>query len=97
MPEWVCEGCYACAIAGTKSEQACQMVSLLVDFSRREALRGAGDVVRGEIALLRHEMAANLRSLIIGLAAMAGAAVFVVVGFLVLVDALVKSLANVVS
>ncbi|MCJ2009323.1 phage holin family protein [Methylobacterium sp. J-092] len=62
-----------------------------------EALRGASDVVRGEIALFRQEMANNLRSLIVGLAAMTGAAVFAVVGFLVLVDALVKWLATVVG
>ena len=62
-----------------------------------DALRGAGDVVRGEIALFRQEMANNLRSLIVGLAAMAGAAVFTVVGFLVLIDALVKWLATVVG
>ena len=61
-----------------------------------EALRGAGDVLGGEIALFRQEMADNLRRLIVGLAAMAGAAVFSVVGFLVLVDALVKWLATVV-
>ncbi|TXM90916.1 phage holin family protein [Methylobacterium sp. WL116] len=62
-----------------------------------EALRGAGDVVRGEIALFRQEMADNLRSLIVGLAAMTGAAVFAVVGFLVLIDALVTWLATVVG
>ncbi|WP_409566658.1 phage holin family protein [Methylobacterium sp. E-005] len=62
-----------------------------------EALRGAGDVLRGEIALFRQEMADNLRRLIVGLAAMAVAAVFAVVGFLVLVDALVKWLATVVG
>lgn len=62
-----------------------------------EALRGAGDVLRGEIALFRQEMADNLRRLIVGLAAMAGAAVFAVVGFLVLVDALVEWLATVVG
>ena len=61
------------------------------------ALRGAGDVVQGEIALLRLEMVDNLRSLILGLAAMSGAAVFAVVGFLVLVDALVTWLATVVD
>ncbi|MCJ2035551.1 phage holin family protein [Methylobacterium sp. J-068] len=62
-----------------------------------EALRGAGDILRGEIALFRQEMADNLRRLIVGLAAMAAAAVFAVVGFLVLVDALVKWLATVVG
>lgn len=62
-----------------------------------DALRGAGDVVRGEIALFRQEMADGLRSLIVGLAAMAGAAVLAVVGFLVLVDALVKWLAVVIG
>ncbi|WP_246686663.1 phage holin family protein [Methylobacterium sp. WL30] len=49
-----------------------------------EALRGAGDVVRGEIALFRQEIIDSLRSVVIGLAAMAGAAVFAIVGFLVL-------------
>lgn len=62
-----------------------------------EALRGAGDLLRGEIALFRQEMADNLRRLIVGLAAIAAAAVFAVVGFLVLVDALVKWLATVVG
>jgi len=62
-----------------------------------EALRGAGDVLGGEIALFRQEMADNLRRLIVGLAAMAGAAVFAVVGLLELVDALVKWLATVVG
>ena len=62
-----------------------------------EALRAAGDVVGAEIALFRQEMAVSLRSLIVGLAAMAGAAVFAVVGFLVLVDALVTWLATVVG
>jgi len=62
-----------------------------------DALRGAGDIVRGEIALFRQEMANNLRSLIVGLAAVAGAAVFAIVGFVVLIDALVKWLATVVG
>jgi hypothetical protein len=62
-----------------------------------EALRGVGDVVRGEIALFRQEITDSLRSLIVGLAAMAGAAVFAVVGFLVLVDALMKWVAAVVG
>ncbi|TXN64047.1 phage holin family protein [Methylobacterium sp. WL6] len=62
-----------------------------------EALRGAGDVVRGEIALFRQEITDSLRSVVIGLAAMAGAAVFAIVGFLVLVDALMKWLAAVVG
>lgn len=62
-----------------------------------DALRGAGDIVRGEIALFRQEMTNNLRSLIVGLAAMAGAAVFAIVGFVVLIDALVKWLATVVG
>ncbi|WP_246687859.1 MULTISPECIES: phage holin family protein [unclassified Methylobacterium] len=62
-----------------------------------EALRGAGDVVRGEIALFRQEIIDSLRSVVIGLAAMAGAAVFAIVGFLVLVDALMKWLAAVVG
>ncbi|MCJ2079297.1 phage holin family protein [Methylobacterium sp. E-016] len=62
-----------------------------------EALRGAGDVVRGEIALFRQETTDSLRSVVIGLAAMAGAAVFAIVGFLVLVDALMKWLAAVVG
>ena len=61
------------------------------------ALRGAGDVVQGEIALLRLEMVDNLRSLILGLAAMSGAAVFAVVGFLVLIDALVTWLTTIVD
>ncbi|MCJ2040401.1 phage holin family protein [Methylobacterium sp. J-059] len=62
-----------------------------------EALSGVGDLIRGEIALLCHEMAANLRCMVIGLAAMAGAAVFSVVGFLILVDTLVKWLTIVVG
>ena len=62
-----------------------------------ETLRGAGDVFRGEIALFRQETADNLRRLIVGLVAMGGAAVFAVVGFLVLVDALVKWLATIVG
>ncbi|TXN62274.1 phage holin family protein [Methylobacterium sp. WL6] len=62
-----------------------------------EALRAASDVVRGEIALFRQEMTNNLRSLIVGLAAMTGAAAFALVGFLVLVDALVTWLATVVG
>ncbi|MCJ2115689.1 phage holin family protein [Methylobacterium sp. J-001] len=45
-----------------------------------EALRGAGDVLRREIALFCQEMADNLRRLIVGLATMAGAEVFAVVG-----------------
>ncbi|WP_210247515.1 hypothetical protein, partial [Methylobacterium sp. WL116] len=36
VAEGVCEGCYDCATAGTKSEQAYQTVSLFVDSSRRE-------------------------------------------------------------
>ncbi|MCJ2006339.1 phage holin family protein [Methylobacterium sp. J-092] len=62
-----------------------------------EALRAAGDVVRGEIALFRQEMTNNLRSLIVGLAAMTGAPAFALVGFLILVDALVTWLATVVG
>lgn len=61
-----------------------------------EALRGAGNVVRGEIALFRQEMADNLRTLVIGIAVMGAAAVFAVVGLLVLIDALVKWLATIV-
>lgn len=60
------------------------------------ALRAAGDVVRGEIALLRQEMADNVREVAIGVAAMAAAAMFAVVGLLVLIDALVKWLATIV-
>ncbi len=62
-----------------------------------EALRGAGDVLRGEIDLFRQEMTENLRRLILGLATMAGAAVFAVIGFVVLLGALVKSLASFVG
>ena len=62
-----------------------------------EALRGAGDVLRGEIALFRQEIGDNLRSLVIGFVMVVAAAVFGIVGMLVLVTALVKWLATVVG
>ena len=53
--------------------------------------------MRGEIDLFRTEMAANLRGLVIGVGLLLGAAVFGVVGMLVLVGALVKWLATIVG
>jgi hypothetical protein len=49
------------------------------------------------IALFRQEIADNLRRLIVGLAAIGGAAVFAVVSFLALIDALVKWFATAVG
>ena len=53
--------------------------------------------MRGEIVLFRHEMSENIRRLVVGLVVMVGAAVFAIVGLLVLIDALVKWLATVVG
>ena len=62
-----------------------------------EALRDTTDLARKEINLFKTELSENVRTLLIGIAMIAGAAVFAVAAIILFTEALVKWLATVVG
>ena len=62
-----------------------------------EALRDTSDLARKEMALFKTELAENVRTLLIGIAMIAGAAVFAIAAIILFTEALVKWLATVVG
>ncbi len=62
-----------------------------------DALRESTDLARKEFALFRTEMAANVRSLFLGIAMLVGAAVFAVAAVIWLTQALVEWLGAVLE
>ena len=62
-----------------------------------EALRDTTDLARKEMALFKTELSENVRTLLIGIAMIAGAAVFAVAAIILFTAALVKWLATVVG
>jgi hypothetical protein len=62
-----------------------------------EALRDSTDLARKELALFKTELAENVRTLLIGVAMIAGAAVFAIAAIILFTEALVKWLATVVG
>jgi hypothetical protein len=62
-----------------------------------EALRDTTDLARKELALFRAELSENVRTLVIGIAMMVGAAVFAIAAVILFTEALVKWLATVVE
>ena len=62
-----------------------------------DALRDTTDLARKEVALFRAELAENVRTLVMGLAMMVGAAVFAIAAIILFTEALVKWLATVVG
>lgn len=62
-----------------------------------EALRESTDLARKELALFKTEMSDNIRSLVLALAMIAGAAVFAIVALIFLLQALVDWIATLVG
>jgi hypothetical protein len=62
-----------------------------------EALRDASDLARKEVALFKTELSDNVRTLLIGIAMIAGAAIFGVAAIILFTKALVEWLATVVG
>ncbi|HEX2725946.1 MAG TPA: phage holin family protein [Beijerinckiaceae bacterium] len=62
-----------------------------------DALRDTSDLARKEMALFRAELSENVRTLIIGVGMMVGAAVFAIAAIILFTEALVKWLATVVG
>lgn len=62
-----------------------------------EALRDTTDLARKEIALFKTELSDNMRTLLIGVAMIAGASVFAIAALILFTEALVKWLATVVG
>jgi hypothetical protein len=62
-----------------------------------EALRDASDLARKEVALFKTELSDNVRTLLIGIAMIAGAAIFGVAAIILFTEALVEWLATVVG
>ena len=62
-----------------------------------DALRDTTDLARKEVALFRAELSDNVRTLVMGIAMMVGAAVFAVAAIILFTEALVKWLATVVD
>jgi hypothetical protein len=62
-----------------------------------DALRDTTDLARKELALFRAELSENVRTLIIGIAMIVGAAVFAMAAIILFTEALVKWLATVVG
>jgi hypothetical protein len=62
-----------------------------------DALRDTSDLARKEMALFRAELSENVRTLIIGVGMMVGAAVFAMAAIILFTEALVKWLATVVG
>ena len=62
-----------------------------------DALRDTTDLARKELALFKTELSENVRTLLIGIAMIAGAAVFAIAAIILFTEALVKWLATVVG
>lgn len=62
-----------------------------------EALRDATDLARKELALFKTELSDNVRTLLIGIGMMVGAAVFAIAAIILFTEALVKWLATIVG
>ena len=62
-----------------------------------EALRDTSDLARKEMALFKAELSDNVRTLLMGIAMIAGAAVFAIAAIILFTEALVKWLATVVG
>jgi uncharacterized membrane protein YqjE len=62
-----------------------------------EALRETSDLARKELTLFKTELSENVRTLVMGLAMMVGAAVFAIAAIILFTEALVKWLATVVE
>lgn len=62
-----------------------------------EALRDTTDLARKEMALFKAELSDNVRTLLMGIAMIAGAAVFAIAAIILFTEALVKWLATVVG
>lgn len=61
-----------------------------------DAMRETTDLARNEMALFRTEMSENVRTLVVGLGMMVGAAAFAIAALILLTQSLVKWLATVV-
>jgi hypothetical protein len=62
-----------------------------------EALRDTTDLARKELALFKTELSENVRTLLIGIGMIAGAAIFAVAAIILFTEALVKWLATIVG
>lgn len=62
-----------------------------------EALRDTSDLARKEMALFKAELSDNVRTLLMGIAMIAGAAVFAIAAIILFTEALVKWLATIVG
>ena len=62
-----------------------------------EALRETSDLARKELTLFKAELSENVRTLLMGLAMVAAAAVFAIAAIILFTEALVKWLATVVN